>query len=86
MIPSRLVKWRKDHGFTQKALAEKLGVAEVTVYRWEKAMRGIPSFLGLALESIESRGGELKAKGKKKEKGGEKVNGNDLQKRQYSLD
>lgn len=68
MKPSELVKWRKAHGYTQKALAEKLGVAEVSVYRWEKAMREIPSFLGLALESIERRGGELEAKGKKKTK------------------
>ncbi len=73
MKPSELVKWRRDHGFTQKSLAEKLGVAEVTVFRWEKDMREIPSFLGLALESIERKGGEGKAKGKKrKRKGGEK--------------
>jgi len=66
MKPSQLVKWRTDHGFTQKSLAEKLGVAEVTVFRWEKAMRAIPSFLRLALERIELQGGELKVKGKKK--------------------
>ena len=68
MKPSELVKWRKDYGFTQKSLADVLGVAEVTVFRWEKAMREIPSFLGLALESIESKRGELKAKGKKKKR------------------
>jgi DNA-binding XRE family transcriptional regulator len=68
MKPSQLVKWRKEQGFTQKSLAEKLGVAEVTVYRWEKAMRAIPPFLALALERIELQGGEIKAKGKKKRK------------------
>jgi transcriptional regulator with XRE-family HTH domain len=77
MNPSELVKWRKDHGFTQKSLADKLGVAEVTVFRWEKAMRAIPSFLHLALRCLELEGGEIKAKGKKKKKE-VKGNGYDL--------
>ncbi len=68
MNPLELLKWRKKHGFTQKALADLLGVAEVTVYRWEKAMREIPSFLGLALESIERKGGERKKRATKKRK------------------
>ena len=68
MKPSELVKWRKDHGFTQKSLADKLGVAEVTVFRWEKDMREIPSFLHLALECLEMKGGEGKSKGTQKRK------------------
>jgi len=70
MKPSELVKWRKDHGFTQKSLADKLGVAEVTVFRWEKDMREIPSFLHLALECLEQRGGDEKkgVRGKRKKK------------------
>jgi transcriptional regulator with XRE-family HTH domain len=66
MKPSELVRWRKKHGYSQIQLGKALGVTTITVYRWEKAMREIPSFLGLALESIERRGGEIKAEGKKK--------------------
>lgn len=68
MKPSELVKWRKKQGFSQKKLADMLGVAEVTVFRWEKAMREIPPFLHLALKWLELEGGEIKAKGKKKKK------------------
>ena len=68
MKPSELVKWRKKQGFSQKKLADMLGVAEVTVFRWEKAMREIPPFLHLALKWLELEGGETKAKGKKKTK------------------
>jgi hypothetical protein len=42
-----------------------LGVKKTTVYRWEKAMRGIPPFLHLALRCLELEGGDLKKKGKK---------------------
>lgn len=52
-----LVSWRKEHDYTQKELAIKLGVQTITVYRWEKAMREIPSFLHLALECMEKKGG-----------------------------
>jgi len=38
---------------------------------WEKGMRVIPPFLHLALRCLELEGGELKARGKKKEKGKE---------------
>jgi transcriptional regulator with XRE-family HTH domain len=65
MKPSELIKWRKKNRFTQKELADLLGVAEVTVFRWEKAMRKIPPFLHLALKWLELRGGETKTKGKK---------------------
>ena len=68
MNPTELLRWRKKHGYSQIKLGKALGVATITVYRWEKAKRGIPSFLDLALESIEKRGGELKSKGKKKKK------------------
>jgi transcriptional regulator with XRE-family HTH domain len=74
MKPSELVKWRKKQGFSQKKLADMLGVAEVTVFRWEKAMREIPPFLHLALKWLESEGGETKAKGKKKRKEAKKNN------------
>ncbi len=69
MRPSELAKWRQKQGLTQKELAEKLGVAENTVFRWEKAMRAIPPFLHLTLECMERKGGKDKTKGIQKGKG-----------------
>lgn len=34
-----LAKWRAEKGITQEALAGKLGVASVTVWRWEHGKR-----------------------------------------------
>jgi DNA-binding XRE family transcriptional regulator len=62
MNPSELLKWRTDHGYTQKGLADLLGVDKMTVYRWEKGMRDIPPFLHLALKFLEKKGGETKGK------------------------
>lgn len=58
MNPSELVKWRKKYGYTQIKLGKELGVSTITVYRWEKGMREIPSFLHLALKYLELKGGE----------------------------
>lgn len=63
MNPIELVKWRKKNGYSQIRLGKELGVATITVYRWEKKMREIPSFLHLALKYLEQKGGEIK-KGK----------------------
>ncbi len=52
MKPNELVKWRKKNKYTQAKLAKILGVSTITVYRWEKGMRGIPSFLHLVLEYL----------------------------------
>jgi transcriptional regulator with XRE-family HTH domain len=68
MKPSELIKWRKRNGYSQIKLGKALGVSTITIYRWEKAMREIPSFLHLALRCLELEGGELMAKGKKKRK------------------
>jgi hypothetical protein len=43
-----------------------LGVNYVTVARWELGTRKIPPFLHLALEALEKRKGNLKARAKKK--------------------
>lgn len=65
MKPSELVKWRKKHGYSQIRLGKELGIATLTVYRWEKALRAIPPFLHLALRCLELEGGEKKIKGMK---------------------
>lgn len=59
-------KWRADNGYSQSLLAKALGVAVMTVSRWETGLRSIPSFLHLALRCLESEGGEIKHKGMKK--------------------
>ena len=68
MEPNVLVRWRQERGYTQSELGQKLGVTKTTVYRWEKAMREIPSFLHLALRCLELEGGEKKMKGINKKK------------------
>jgi len=68
MKPSELLKWRKQNGYSQITLGKALGVSTITVYRWEKAMREIPSFLHLALRCLELEGGESIVKGTKKKK------------------
>jgi len=58
VTPDRLKTWRRNHGYTQVMLAEALGVIPLTVSRWERGVREIPSFLGLALEALECKGGD----------------------------
>ncbi len=68
MSPSKLIRWRKKNGYTQIRLGKALGVSTITVYRWEKAMRGIPPFLHLALKYLEIEGGDTEPKEKKRKK------------------
>jgi len=63
VTPEELRSWRKRNGFSQGKLAKVLGVAPQTVHRWETGRREIPSFLHLALECVEKRGGETGIKG-----------------------
>jgi DNA-binding transcriptional regulator YiaG len=58
MTGRELREWRKRTGYSQIWLANALGVTNVCVSRWETGVREIPSFLGLALEALEARGGE----------------------------
>jgi DNA-binding XRE family transcriptional regulator len=60
MTPEDLKTWRKQHAYTQQRLANTLGVIKLTVGRWERGDRQIPSFLHLALDALECRGGEKK--------------------------
>ena len=53
MTRDELKKWRDGNGFTQAKLAKALGVASMTVTRWEMGIRSIPPFLHLALKTLE---------------------------------
>ena len=67
MTSKELKAWRKKNGYSQGKLAKVLGVIPLTVSRWERGVREIPSFLHLALKCLEGKkGGEIKkTKGKK---------------------
>ena len=68
MTPQELKKWRKLNGYSQSQLAKVLGVASLTISRWERGARAIPVFLHLTLKCVEKRGGEQEVKGKGKRK------------------
>lgn len=55
MQPKELKKWRNKNNYSQSQLAKVLGVASMTVSRWERGVREIPSFLYLALKSLEKK-------------------------------
>ncbi len=52
MKRKELIAWRKKNGYSQSELAKILGVAVMTVSRWETGVRTAPPFLALALESV----------------------------------
>jgi transcriptional regulator with XRE-family HTH domain len=83
MTPDDLKAWRAKHGYTQRTLADALGVFQETIARWETSVRKIPSFLALALLGLEVTGGEPLEKGHTKTKKERKVkrHGSDLPKR-----
>lgn len=74
MTPDALKRWREKNTYSQSQLASALGVATMTVSRWERGSREVPSFLSLALRALELEGGEKKSRSKKqsKKEGGEK--------------
>ena len=55
MKPDDLKKWRKKNNYSQSQLARALGVHTLTISKWERADREIPSFLHLALECMERK-------------------------------
>jgi transcriptional regulator with XRE-family HTH domain len=68
MTKKELKKWRETNGYSQASLATALGVAVMTVSRWETGTRTIPSFLHLALRCLKLEGSESKNKGTKNTK------------------
>jgi DNA-binding transcriptional regulator YiaG len=61
MTSEELRQWRYQNHYSQSDLAKALGVITLTVSRWEREDREIPSYLHLALQSLPKRGGEIKA-------------------------
>ena len=55
VTPTALQAWRKQAGLSQSGLAELLGVDTMTISRWERGQREIPSFLHLALAFLDSK-------------------------------
>ena len=68
MTSKALRKWRKRNSYSQGKLAKALAVTPLTVSRWERGERKIPSFLHLALECMEKKGDGLRARGMKTKK------------------
>lgn len=58
MTCTELKQWRSANGYSQANLARMLGVAVMTISRWETGARTIPVFLHLALRCLELEGGE----------------------------
>jgi len=50
-----LRNWREKWGLPQRALAQLLKVDVMTISRWERGVRGLPSFLPITLEALENR-------------------------------
>jgi len=67
MTKDDLKKWRGRNGYSQAKLAKALGVAVMTVSRWETGSRSIPVFLNLALNWLEYEGGKAAGRTKRKE-------------------
>jgi transcriptional regulator with XRE-family HTH domain len=55
MDGAELKKRREALEMTQEELAKELGVDSMTVSRWERGTRSIPSLLPLALETVERK-------------------------------
>ena len=53
MTPADLITWRTKRGLTQAALASLLGIARVTVARYETGTRKIPPTMALTLKGLE---------------------------------
>jgi transcriptional regulator with XRE-family HTH domain len=55
MSPHDLKTWRKKNNYSQSSLASVLGVAALTISKWERGVAEIPAYLHLALASVKKR-------------------------------
>jgi len=62
MTAKELKQWRKANGYSQGRLAKALSCHIMTVSRWERGAREIPSFLKLSLGYLELKGDKLEPK------------------------
>jgi transcriptional regulator with XRE-family HTH domain len=60
MTAEDLKEWRQQNGYSQSQLAGTLGVIIITISRWERGEREIPSYLHLALKCLKKRGSQIK--------------------------
>jgi DNA-binding XRE family transcriptional regulator len=60
MLSEELKIWRIKNNYSQRQLAKALGVTNITISRWERGEREIPSFLHLALKPLKKKGGGIK--------------------------
>jgi transcriptional regulator with XRE-family HTH domain len=82
MTPEDLKKWRIEHGYTQIALSHALRTHSMTISKWERGEREIPSFLHLALDALECKKKEVKrGKGTTKTEKERDENGKHISKR-----
>lgn len=56
MKVDELKLWRLKNGYSQIQLAKVLKVDVMTISRWERGVREIPSYLHLALAYLEIKG------------------------------
>ena len=68
MTINELKKWRMENGYSQAKLANVLGVASMTVTRWEMGIRSIPPYLHLALKALKGGDKGMGSKGQKTKK------------------
>jgi DNA-binding transcriptional regulator YiaG len=74
MTGNELKDWREKLEMTQGQLAHALEVDVMTISRWEREVRSIPTYLKLAMETVERNQSNLpkpkdgKAKASKKSK------------------
>lgn len=53
MTGNELKEWREKLEMTQGQLAQALEVDVMTISRWEREVRSIPTYLKLAMETVE---------------------------------
>ena len=68
MKAKELRQWREANGYSQGRLAKALSVDVMTVSRWERGVRRIPSFLRLALSYLELKGDKPEPKPNQKKR------------------